>query len=174
MAAKKNEYHIVWFDPGGRTGWAHLTVHRRAFIKPENKVLANLLEWETGEFDGTEHVQIRAATELIQKAHYGEMPFVTTCDVGSEDFELTQLIGGKELLIPVRMNAILDWECQRLHGLHLLLQRRNERTNVTKDRLKSWGMGWTGKDSFAAMQHAVTWLRKVKQKANRLPWKLDG
>lgn len=174
MAKQKNEYHIVWFDPGGRTGWAHLVVHQRAFTKPESKVLPNILEWSTGEFSGDEHSQIRECTELIYAAHYGEMPFRSRCDVGSEDFELTQLIGGKDLLIPVRMNAVLAWECARLHSIELILQKRQLRTGVTKERLKLWGMGWTGKDSFAAMQHAVTWLRRVKTQANKRPWKLDA
>ncbi len=175
MSKSKNEYHVVFFDPGGRTGWAHLTLHVRAFTKPENKVLPNILSWSTGEFSGDEHGQLKACTELINKARYGPMPFVSRIDVGSEDFELTQLIGGRDLLIPVRMNAVLAWECQRLYGTNLNLQARQLRTAVTKDRLKLWKL-WPvkGKDAFAAMQHAVTWVRREKKKSIERPWKLDN
>jgi hypothetical protein len=174
VSKRRNEFHVVFFDPGGHTGWAHLTVHVRAFTKPENKVLPNILSWYTGEFSGPEHDQLRACTELINSARYGEMPYNSRIAVGSEDFTLTQMIGGEELLIPVRMNAVLAWECQRLYGTSLILQARQMRTGVTKDRLKLWNL-WpvVGKDAFAAMQHALTYVRRIKQESIRHPWKLD-
>jgi hypothetical protein len=173
MAKKKNEFHIVAFDPGGRIGWAHLVIHFRAFTTPRSKVLANLLDYSTGEFIGSEHDNLRECIQLVRAARYGEMPFHAKTDVVCEDFELTQLIGGHNLLSPVRLNAVLEWECAKVGGVNFVLQKRQMRTGVTAPRLALMGIQTSGKDSFAAMQHAITWARRVKQKANARPWTLE-
>lgn len=193
MSRKPNEYHLVTFDPGGTIGWAHIIIDCRAFSRPEHKVLRWLKTWDCGEFEGTEFDQCQEASRLIWRAKFGDMPYNTTTDVVSagltrddfvsEDFELMQTIGGKNLLSPVRINAVLDYECKRW-GLELNLQRRSMRTSVTPERLEMYGFKppgrrWTksskGKDAFAAMQHAVVWLRRVKEQTRGRPWKLsDG
>ena len=173
MVVEANEYHIVAFDPGGTIGWAHLVLDIRAFSRPEHRALDHLKWWNCGEFEGTETEQIALAAAQIHLAHFGPMPFNTRTDVISENFELTQLLGGATLLSPVRINAILDWICRTQHGFGLHLQARAMRTNVTKDRLKAMGFdGRFRKDEFAAMQHAVTWLRRTKRKSLTSPWKL--
>lgn len=173
MALKPNEYHIVAFDPGGTIGWAHLVINFRAFSRPEHKVLRYLESWDCGEFNGTEYEQLEEAGRLIYRAHFKPRPYGTRTDVISEDFELTQMIGGKELLSPVRINAVLDWQCRR-QGLQLWLQARQLRLGITKERLREFGFtGRYRKDEFSAMQHAVTWLRRVKQESIARPWKLS-
>lgn len=194
MATDRNEYHLVSFDPGGTIGWAHFIYDIKAFMRPEAKVLPYLKSWNAGEFSGTENQQVEAAQRLIWRAKFGEMPFntvtnvitsgFTKADIISEDFELTQMIGGKNLLSPVRINAKLDWICDRW-GMELQLQRRTMRTSVTPERLemmrfnsghagyKTWSKSGRGKDALAAMQHGVVWVRRVKQESLRRPWKLQ-
>src|SRR3982751_5809949 len=167
MAINKNEFHIVAFDPGGVIGWAHLVIHFRAYTHPKTKVLANLLHWSTGEFKGTEHANLAECIHLVRASRYGQMPYHSKTDVVSEDFELTQFIGGANLLSPVRINAVLEWEVARIGGVSMTFQKRQMRTGVTSERLKMMGIMTMGKDSFAAMQHAITWARRVKQQANR-------
>jgi hypothetical protein len=190
MSRHPNEYHLVTFDPGGVIGWTHFVLDCRAFSRPEHKVLRWLKSWECGEFEGTEFEQCQAASRLIWNARFGAMPYNTTTDVlsagitrtdlVSEDFELTQLIGGRNLLSPVRINAVLGYECDRW-GLTLKLQKRSLRTSVTPERLEMFGFippgrRWTknskGKDAFAAMQHAVVWLRRTKELSRGRPWQL--
>lgn len=175
MTTDPNEYHLAFFDPGGTIGWSYFVLDCHAFSRPENKVLANLKSWDCGEFSGTENEQCQAAVDLINHARYGDMPFHSRTHIGGEDFELTQLIGGANLLSPVRINAVLTWECAKL-GLPYFLQKRNERTGITRERLTAFGFrGKFRKDEFAAMQHGVTWLRKVKRNSIRQPWKMsDG
>lgn len=183
VALLPNEYHLVVFDPGGTIGWAHFIIHARAFSRPEHKVLANLISWDCGEFSGQEHEQLGEASRLIYRAHFDPPPFNTRTDAVSEDFELTQTIGGKNLLSPVRINAVLDWECRK-QGLRLQTQARQMRRSVTPERLvlfgfhppgKRWTTTGKGKDAFAAMQHAIVWVRRVKEKSIAQPWKLaDG
>ena len=183
VALKPNEYHLVVFDPGGTIGWAHFILDYRAFSRPDHKALAFLKSWDCGEFTGQETEQITQAVALIRRAHFDPPPFVTTTHVVSEDFELTQLIGGKNLLSPVRINAVLDWECRK-HGLTLKLQQRQLRTQITPERLrlfgfeapnrrKRWGTSGVGKDAFAAMQHGIVYLRKIKDESRSRPWKLS-
>lgn len=180
-----NQYHVIAFDPGGVTGWCHLVLSVQAFSRPEHKVLANLLSWDAGEFTGQEAEILGSAVGLINAwRHPGE--FNPRLDVIGEGFQLTQLVGGPELLSPVRINAVLDWECRKL-GLQYKIQDRSMRTNQTKERVSEMGFvspfsrrgTWTttgrGKDMFAAVQHAVTWIRRLKKESISRPWKLsDG
>jgi hypothetical protein len=177
--AKPGQYHILSFDPGGTIGWAHFVFDYQAFSRPENKLLRWLLSWNCGEYAGTELEQLDLATAATWNCHFPN-EYNSRLDVIAEDFELTQLIGGKNLLSPVRINAVIDWECRK-HGLALQLQKRQMRTAVTPERLNLYGFEgrWTttgrGKDAFAAMQHAVVWARRIKEKSKAQPWKLcDG
>ena len=177
-----NLYHILWFDPGAAaTGWAHIVLDHHAYSRPDNKVLANVITWDCGEITGDDNEQYTHAVNRMRSI-YTAGTFVPHMDVGSEDFDLVQTVGGKEnLLSPVRFNAVMAWELARF-GKPLRLHNRTLRTQQTSARLNAFGFvgpRWSktskGKDAFAAMQHAVTWMRNLKQKANDLPWKLsDG
>lgn len=174
-------YHILWFDPGSAgSGWAHIVLDQRAYSRPDNRVLANVITWDCGTYRGTDFEQYTYAVGLMQSIYrFGSL--VPRMDIGSEDFDLVQTVGHKDnLLSPVRFNAVLAWEASRF-GKQLILQNRSMRVQQTGDRLNAFGFTghWSktskGKDEFAAMQHAVTWMRNQKQKANDLPWKLsDG
>lgn len=172
-----NEYHIIWFDPGAAaTGWGHLVLHAKAFARPERKVLPYVLSWDCGEFTGHEHEQLENAVTLMHNVRRNiYSPFMSKADIGTEDFALTQMVGGKNLLSPVRLNAVLDWEVRKL-GLTLQYQDRTLRTSITRDRLTAFGfLGRFRKDEFAAMQHAITFMRRQKELSKTRPWKLsDG
>lgn len=177
------EYHLITFDPGGVTGWAHFVVDCRAFVRPEAKVMAYLKSWDCGEFTGTEHEIMSEAAALCYYHRYGypKRRIVNSMDVVSEAFDLVQTLGGNNLLSPVRINSVIDWELHRTCGLTLNLQARQMRTNITPARLNLFGFEgrWTktgkGKDAFAAMQHGVVWLRRVKAQSKERPWILrDG
>lgn len=176
MAKTRGQYHVVAFDPGYvGTGWAAFSLSKLAFVRPETKVLAHLHWWSTGTFTGSEREMLRACVDLARRAKYGginSMPFNADTDVVSEDFDLVQTLGGKELLAPVRINAVLEWEL-RSTGIAFHLQNRSMRTNMTKERLNRWGFQHTDKDSLAALQHGVTWLKRIKKESIRKPWKLS-
>lgn len=178
-----NLHHVIAFDPGGITGWAHFAVDKKAFINRDDTVIEHIKYWDTGEFEGPLHDQIRQAVEGIRGILYGgsdpnRREFV---DIVTEGFQLTQIIGGDDLLIPVRWNALIEWEAERNFGLRINYQDRKLRTSVTDIRLERMGFQsklskrWTrtgrGKDSFAAMQHAITWLKRTKEQSRKRPWK---
>lgn len=179
MATKPNQFHLIAFDPGGTIGWARFEVHFKAFTRPDNRVLRHVLSWDCGELSGSEHEQIKAAIRLIHQVRWGPMPFVPRTEVVTEDFDLVQTVGGKELVSPIRINAVLDYVCLSQFSLELIYQRRQARTQITAERLRAFGFDgrWVtsgkGKDAFAAMQHGVTRLRHLKREADRRPWKLE-
>lgn len=175
-----NQLHnVITFDGGGTVGWAWLAVRKRAFMNRDAMILPNLVDWDTGEFEGSRHDQIRASVELVRKVRYSEQPF-SFLDAVAEDFELVQTLGGNDLLLPVEFNAVLDWELERNFNIRLQKQKRSLRTSVTEDRLlrmgfaskvsKRWTKSGPGKDSFAAMQHAIVWLRRTKDQSRKRPW----
>lgn len=173
QADKRNHLHVITFDPGGQTGWAHFAVHRRAFIHPRNKILRHIIFWRTGKFVGTERDQVNASQDLVRESIYGGRNLAAEYRLVSEPFELTQTAGGDDLLIPVRLNAVMEFMFWASFHIQMEYQSRSMRTNVTKERMRLWGLTpWDGKDSFAAMQHGVTFLRRLKQEANRRPWEL--
>lgn len=172
---------ILWFDPGGITGWAHLCLDVRAFSRPSNKALKFLRYWECGEFEGDEHTICRSAIDLVWNTKFGggrTSPVV----VGSEQFDLVQTLGGNELLSPVRINAVIDYGVAA-YGVRMEYQQRGERLQQTAQRLEAFGFeGWPngrwtttgrGKDAFAAMQHAVTKLRRMKAYSKKAPMRLS-
>lgn len=173
-----NEYHLSTYDPGGAgTGFAKFVVDTRAFSRPENKVLKYVKEWHSGCLTGTEHEMCRQAVTQIHTtvSTFGLNVNYLMYDVVSEGFDLTQLIGGRELLSPVRINSVLAWECDK-NAVRFHEQARQMRTSTTKDRLRQFGFvkRWQ-KDEFAAMQHAIVWLRRLKKESIKHPWKLsDG
>lgn len=173
------EYHLVTFDPGGRIGWAYFAVKREAFMQPRAKLLPNIIEWHTGEFRDTEYYNLDRCAALMKRARWDNEGRVFETGVVVEDFELTQMTGGDNLLSPVRQIAVIQWEAKRRCGLSVgtlaypdgfFKQKRQLRLGVTRERLKEWGFSSKGKDSFAAMQHGITWLRRIKLEANKRPW----
>lgn len=169
-----NEFHLLWFDPGAAaTGWAWLCVDFHAFSRPEAKVMHWLKFWDCGEFTGTEEGILNQCTGLVVDVL--DRVSYLSAQIGTEDFELTQMIGGKRnLLSPVRINAVLSWECYR-RGVKLRYQNRSMRTSVTRQRLTAFGFeGKFKKDEFAAMQHAVVRIRQIKRDAKERPWKLSN
>lgn len=172
-------HNVVTFDGGGTVGWAWIQIRKEAFIDREAMILPNIVHWNTGELEGPRHDQIRQSIEIVRGARYSESPH-SLVDCIAEDFEFMQTLGGNDLLLPVEFNAVLDWELERNFGFRLLKQKRSERTNVTPYRLlhmgfepvlsKTWSKNGKGKDSFAAMQHAIRWLRRIKDQSKRRPW----
>jgi hypothetical protein len=190
MRFRKGEIaQFIWFDPGGAaTGWAHFAIHIRAFTDSRWELLDHVVAWNTGEFRGTETHMARSCVERALWARWGPPSRATHFPgrlyVGTEDFDRQpNQRGGKEVLSPVRINAMVEYGlATQCKGLTLDYQGRSMRTQVTAERLRRWGfeppegyrwgISGRGKDSFAAMQHIITKMRRVKQDADKRPWSL--
>lgn len=167
-----NEYHLITFDPGSAaTGWTWFVVDIHAFSRPKASLWDNVLSWDCGEFRGEDLKIPKQCVKLIHEAL--QFSSYLTMDVVCEDFELTQLVGGKNLLSPVRIGSVIEWECAK-RAVKFHYQARQLRTSSTRQRLNTWGFeGKFKKDEYAAMQHATYWLRNMKRKSMERPWKLN-
>ena len=177
---RPNLFHMVWFDPGGTTGWAHLVVDFKAFSRPEHRALRYVADWDCGEFTGDERQQCDYAIGMVWNMIKINTTMRPRIEVGLESFFLQQNIGGENLLAPVRINAVLDYELMRSCSLKVIYQAPSERTVATPERLRQfgfegrWPTSGKGKDATSAMQHAVTRLKKLKEKSMVIPWKLES
>lgn len=176
-----NTFVLLWFDPGGAaTGWFMAGVDVRAFSRPEEKILRHLLFWDCGEIPGPRTAMlsrlIHRVGEVVQLARYSKrvVPPCPALHIGTEGFDLTQIKGSSEnLLSPVEINAVLDWECHK-RGVQLLYQKPNARLSITRERLKLYGFeGTFHKDEFSATQHGVVHLKNLKRQSISAPWKVQ-
>lgn len=149
-------YQVVSFDPGGTTGWAVFSVHEIAMLDPEYPILSNVDFWQAGQFSGPLNSQ---ASEMVGLAEAWD-----EADLVCEDFLLKAFLPGREVLDPVRLNAIFEFAVSprpvsyQMPGLAL--------GSITDDRLKDMGYynPLIGKEhARAAVKHALVWLRRRKK-----------
>lgn len=99
---------VVWYDGGGTTGWAVISVHPDALTDPECFVMENVTYFACGEFYGNEFMQVDqmlALAELWPGAALGVEHWVHyDSTAGRKDENMTSL---------VRINAAFRY------GLHL-------------------------------------------------------
>lgn len=169
--------NLVWADPGEVSGWATFSVHPDALVDPDCRILDNVHHWTCGEIRGDE---FRQTDEIIELYDAWE-----DAACGSEDFILRQMRMDRTLLVPVRINARLDyWLAQRVLPARrrgdtghwedvpprrLLLQSSSMAMRTMPDNvLKSIGY-WertvmpSGMDHARdAVRHCITFLRRAK------------
>jgi hypothetical protein len=99
---------IIWYDGGGTTGWAVISVHPDALTDPECRVLDNVTYFAAGEFYGNEFMQVDQMIALAE-----EWPGAV---LGVEHWVLYDSSAGRKdenLVSLVRINAAFRY------GLHL-------------------------------------------------------
>lgn len=170
---------VVWFDPGGITGWGVFSVHPDALTDPSFRVLDNITHWACGQFVGGEANQVDQMVELARS-----WPGAA---IGCEDFILRKFERGRELLAPVRMNAAFSYAMRR--GVTFVRDGRTGEhkpevdrsgyvtihyqqpalamTTMTDDRLKALGyyertVGL--QHARDAVRHCITFLKRLKEK----------
>ena len=149
---------VIWFDPGGVSGWCVFSIHPEALVDPQCLLLQNVTHFACGQFVGTEFDMVDQMLEL--------------CDiwpgaaVGTEQFKLRKFSQDDNLLVLVRLNAALAYELRRHRERRLWRQSPSLAfTTVNESRLKAWGY-WEPtigqKDARAAVQHGLTFLKRLK------------
>lgn len=147
---------VIWFDPGGTTGWAVFTVHPDALDCDDFAVLDNIVHWDQGQIGGSEMEQIDAITELLE--------LWDGAAVGCEDFELRTVYAE---LTPVTIRSKMEYVLQRMFDppRPMMLQMPSlAMTSVTDDRLKRWKLYRPGQvHGRDATKHCMTFLRRAKK-----------
>lgn len=179
--------NLIWFDPGGTTGWAVFSIHPEALEDPQVKILENINRWSAGQFSGPENQQIAAALGLCEAWE--------DAAVGAEDFILRTFKMSRDLLAPVRVTAGIEYglwvgaagstfdrvetrpdeyggrERVRITkaGRSLWKQQPSlAKSSATDERLKAWGFAAVLKGrphATDAVRHCLTFLRRAKENA---------
>jgi hypothetical protein len=165
---------VVWYDPGGTSGWSVFTVHPDALTNPEIRILDNVLYHSCGQFYGDEFKQVDQMLELADTW--------PDAALGTENFIMYESSRGRKdetLLSLVRLNAAFAYSLKR-NGRDRRLRRQNASiamTGMDDIRLKVCGyFNCTVGAPHArdADRHALMFLRSLKSKpplrAECFPW----
>lgn len=154
---------VVSFDMGGMTGWSAWEVHPEALTDPTVKILDNVEHHTWGEIDSRgPDAEVSCAKEALEIVRG-----FPGCAVLMEDFILQMYSKGRDLLTPVRLNAMLDFALEVNLGVTVTHRQMasEAKATVTDARLKLWGFYTSaGGQEHArdADRHAILFLRKAK------------
>jgi len=163
MDLPSDVYTTIWFDQGGSTGWAVVSVWAEAVTLPEYSILRNIIAWSAGEFIGSEGSQTDQMMELVKA-------WEDNADsIGYEDFILRKFLPGRELLSPVRIGARFEDRMYTSGRMSLLapcqLAALAMKT-ISDERLKVWGF-WpplVGQEHARdALRHCLTYLKRIRE-----------
>jgi len=163
MDLPSDVYTTIWFDQGGSTGWAVVSVWAEAVSLPDYSILRNIVAWSAGEFIGSEASQVDNMMDLVGAWEEN------VDSVGLEDFILRTFSMGRELLSPVRIGARFEDRMYNLGLLSLMApcqQSELALSTVTDERLKLWGF-WpplSGQEHARdALRHCLTYLKRIRK-----------
>lgn len=155
---------VVWADPGVTTGWSVHRVNISELLARGQVGSVSRMWWRIGQYRsrGTSEA-VDSYQRLIRAVHekLGEEDLFV---IGSEGFTLRVQSTDPALLEPVRFLAVLE---DRMAGteygreIGVQVQQPGERSIISDDRLKLWGL-WTngmnhGRD---AQKHGLAFLRR--------------
>lgn len=155
---------VVAVDPGGVTGWSVLQIHPEALVNPDIPILANIEHWSHGQIKSpaNDTAEQDCVSELV-----GIVAQWPGCCVLMEDFILRMFSMGRELLAPVRLNAMLAYALRTELGIEITHRQQpsQAKTIATDERMKEWGLyEREGGMEHArdADRHAIVWMRNAK------------
>lgn len=161
-------YRLDSFDPGGRTGIATFILDWSQEI---GSSFGRIRSWNTKLIEGSDRQQ-----NIMMHSYLQADPFhLGKHVVLSEDFILDTFSSDRELLSPVRRNAVLEWHCQELHIPFVTQPREIAMSTATNERLQRWGFYTKQKDVRAAVKHGLTFIRrchddrKLRQQYFKIP-----
>lgn len=146
---------VVWFDPGGTTGWCVMCVDGDAFLKPGLNLERRIVHSAAGEITGTLESQLDEIIDLVDLWDFAA--------VGTEDFVLRKYSAGRELLIPVEVNAVLRYWCKTVRRELHVQSPSLAKSTMTDERLRAAKLWTIGSDHARdATRHAMTFMRRCR------------
>lgn len=151
-----DQYICLAIDPGGITGWALIGVHPDAMSgDPDIRILDNVEFWVAGQVNGEENAQCDEILELI--GHWPSARLVI------EDFLLRKQGMQRDLLSPVRITSVLEYEVRPRYFIKQ--QPALAMTTITDDRQKAMGFWVPGQEHARdGLKHALTFLKRQKDR----------
>jgi hypothetical protein len=167
---------IAAFDPGVTTGWAALRLDLGLLTDEGFAALAlrsgggretDLLAWDTGVFRGGDGACAEQMLGLVrgvwEEGEFGVGVDSDVMGIAQEDFILRMLSADRDLLSPVRINAIFDHIARPVPVPRRKQQASDAKRVVSDDRLHRmnlWRSGWTDHEK-DALRHAVLLARSL-------------
>jgi hypothetical protein len=176
---------VVGFDPGVTTGWAALRLDFEALVAGGFSALAlrsgggrdpELLAWDTGEFrggDGASADQMMALCRGVwEEGQFDIGPLSDVMAVAQEDFILQKLSQDRDLLSPVRVNAVFDHLARAMPVPRRKQLASDAKRVVTDERLRAMNMARPGMSPHErdALRHSVLLARKLCEREFRQRW----
>lgn len=176
---------LIGFDPGVGTGWAALRLDLGLLVAEGFSALAlrsgggretDLLAWDTGTFRGGDGACAEQMLGLVRGV-WEEGDFASGEDsdvmgIAQEDFILRMLSSDRDLLSPVRINAVFDHIARPVPVPRRKQQPADAKRVVTDDRLRRmnmWRPGWEEHEK-DALRHAVLLARSLCEPAFLARW----
>lgn len=146
-------YRLDAFDPGGRTGVATFILDWSQEI---GSPLGRIRSWRTCLIEGNDIEQARLIRPYMNNDpfHLGRQVIL------SEDFILDTFSSDRDLLSPVRRNAVIEWFCFDFKIPFVTQPREIAMSTATNERLQRWGFYINQKDVRAAVKHGLTFIRR--------------
>lgn len=157
------EIHVIGIDPGVLTGWARITVPRKAIFGDEP---SQVLDWKTGTWRGRVSDQVWHCCELARTTQ--SMAYKIGPALVVEDFDFGRPLKDPEVYTPVYFAQQLKFCRERtalLNDAKIVMQSRaTAKSTITDERLKAMGFWLRGQedDERDALRHALTALRRAK------------
>jgi len=177
---------IAAFDPGVTTGWAALRLDLEELCAGGFSQLAlksgggrdpELLAWDTGVFRGGDGACAEQMLGLVRGVwEEGWMDTGASGDVmavAQEDFILRMMSMDRDLLAPVRINAIFDHLCRGMPVPRRKQQSSDAKRVVTDQRLRAMNLYRSGMATHEvdALRHAVLLARSLSEPAFLARWR---
>lgn len=176
---------IIGFDPGVTTGWAALRLDLGMLVAEGFSALAlrsgggretDLLAWDTGTFRGGDGACAEQMLGLVrgvwEEGEFAAGPDSDVMGIAQEDFILRMLSSDRDLLSPVRINAVFDHIARPVPVPRRKQQPSDAKNVVSDDRLRRMNLGrpgWTEHEK-DALRHAILLARSLCEPAFLARW----
>lgn len=176
---------ILGYDPGVHTGWAALRLDFEMLVTSGFAQLAlasgggrdqELLAWDTGVFVGSDGAIADQMLALVrgvwEEGVFDLGPSSDVMAIAQEDFILQMLSADRDLLSPVRVNAVFDYIARPVPVPRRKQLASDAKRVVTDERLRLLNLVRPGMAAHErdALRHAVLLARKLCEREFRQRW----
>lgn len=176
---------LVAFDPGVHTGWAALRLDLELLVQVGFAELAlasgggrdpEVLAWDTGVFVGGDGACAEQMLGLVrgvwEEGQFDLGPSSDVMGIAQEDFILQMLSSDRDLLSPVRINAVFDHIARPVPVPRRKQMPSDAKRVVTDDRLRKMNLVRPGMSTHErdAVRHGVLLARSFCEKPFRQRW----
>lgn len=169
--------NLIAIDPGGETGIAWSAFRPDGYKRSSDKKVIASFKHNMGEaiqIHGTPNEQAQVVVDYVQErrlktgAGKTDSYNVRTVVIMEDFIPPASRARTKDVLLPVIIAAKVEYHLWYENlDVEFVWQQPGERTGITPDMLRNWGLWQPGKandDAMAALQHLLTYARKEEKR----------